>query len=173
MKRQLITILMCVAVGVCIGQQLADDADKNEFERQLLGEWVKCASDNPHRGVTNGAFLVEAINFMTNGVVEWNETAFNKTGRYSVEFERPPGHGAVTLARINLTTADGHSNTLTRVNFGNDSRFVQGELFLRIEGPAVYQVFRRKNRQQEVPANGTQSTRAETSRTSSETGSRH
>lgn len=73
-----------------------------------------------------------------------------RTGRYEVEFERPPGPGAVTYARIGLTATDGHRLTLRRVNFGQDNRFPPGERFLRVEGPGVYQVFRTKG----CPPNG-------------------
>jgi hypothetical protein len=80
-------------------------------------------------------------------VAEWKEAALRKTGRYSVEFEKPPARGVLTFARISLTADDGHRNTWTRVNFGQDNRFPPGDRFLRIEGPAVYQLFRKVNSQ--------------------------
>lgn len=172
MKRRIIVIVLWVSAAVCLGQQqLADDADEAQFRRQLFGEWVKCAPHSPHRGVTNGVLLVEAICFKPNGSADWKETAGPKTGRYLVEFERPPARGAVTYTRIILTATNGHRDTLTRVNIGEDNRFPQGERFLRMEGPAVYQVFRKKNSQPDGPANRSQPSSPDSNRSSVAAGS--
>ena len=173
MKLQLIGILACVSSAICFAAvHFAESGDENKFARQLHGEWVKCAPDYyPQPRVTNGIFLVEAITFRTNGVAEWMKSAVRKTGRYSVKFERPPARGASTFGRISLTAEDGQSNTWTRVNFGQDNRFPSGDGFLRIEGPAVYQVFRRGNSRTDGSANGSQPIRSETSRRSAAAGS--
>ena len=127
-KRLLSVGVVLLFASICVAQtDCAENASAEEFSRQLLGDWVKCAPDFWPRPVTNRVLLIERISFRENGETEWKTAATNTTGRYSVEFARPPSTGAVTLVRITLTTQDGQSNTFTRVNFGEDNRFPRSQ----------------------------------------------
>jgi len=156
MRKYLSTIGVILILGsVCLAQErLVENTTAEQFGKQLLGDWIKCAPDHSPRGETNGVFLIQRISFRTNDVVMWQETATNKTGRYRLEFERPPEDWKITFARITVTTIEGDSNTLTRVNFGPDNRFPPGPgTYLRIEGPSVYQVFKREDKRDSQPTN--------------------
>ena len=146
--KRIILIIWGLALPLAATAQnaLVSDADDALFAHQLIGDWVKCAPDYTPQPTTNTPCLIHRISFKQDGIAMWSSSTTNITGQYVVAFERPPGRGAVTLARITLLSQNGQSNTFSRVNFGLDNRLPDDQMLLRIEGPGVYQVFKREKK---------------------------
>jgi hypothetical protein len=116
------------------GIELGEDLSAAEFQRALVGRWESVYA---YEGKPN----VQHLGFGSRGqaslLITHDGGSVRYSGPYSVDFDREPGAGSVTLATITIGAGGSEPVVLSRVNFGLHSGVpLQEGVVLRIDGEA-------------------------------------